>query len=158
MKRYEEALAQLKELEVNATSRKENASATLEEAFKLFQENSNQTASAAIAKAGNAADVLSQLDVSSVPPMMTLPPGISPPGVESSSSSSSSNSSPQPLFAKLVPPPLGNVAMGSSSTDNSQKGGISNPGAAVKSAMESAGFPMLASDDEAVAEEEDQGE
>ena len=157
MKRYEEALTQLKELEVNATSRKENASATLEEAFKLFQKNSNQTASAAIAKAGNAADVLSQLDVSSVPPMMTLPPGISPPGVESSSSSSSSNSSPQPLFAKLVPPPLGNVVMGSSSTDNAQEGGISNPGAAVKSAMESAGFPTLDTS-EAVAEEEDRGE
>ena len=151
MKRYEEALTQLKELEVNATSRKENASATLEEAFKLFQKNSNQTASAAIAKAGNAADVLSQLDVSSAPPMMTLPPGISPPGVESSSSS---NSSPQPLFAKLVPPPLGNVVMGSSSTDNSQKGGISNPGAAVKSAMESAGYPMLENSGDVAEEEE----
>ena len=157
VKRYEEALTQLKEMEVNATSRKENASATLEEAFELFQKNSNQTASAAIAKAGTADDVLSQLggDVSSAP-MMTLPPGISPPGVESSSSSSS-NSSPQPLFAKLVPPPLGNVVMGSSSTDNAQEGGISNPGAAVKSAMESAGFPMLDTS-EALAEEEDQGE
>ena len=157
VKRYEDALTQLKELEVNATSRKENASATLEEAFELFQKNSNQTASAAIAKAGTSADVLSQLGGMPSTPMMTLPPGIAPPGVDSvSSSSSSGSSSPQPLFARLVPPPLGNVVMGSSSTQ--EEGGISNPGAAVKDAMENAGYPMLDTGSTISSEAEEEGE
>jgi len=157
VKQYEDALTQLKELEKNATSRKENASTTLEEAFELFQKNSNQTAGAAIAKAGGSSSaLLSQIGgPSSSGGLPQLPPGISPPpGI--SSSSSSSIMQPQPVFARLVPPPIGNVAMGSDS--DSQGDGVSNPLSSISNAMEKAGFPMIESGSSSSKEEVDEEE